>query len=90
MPIRYMVRKIRPWEVPGVSPSNPHDPRGVLQRAAEAYVWGNVFEGGEKPLLVPFELAGKPLTRIANRKLDWILRASTGVRACIISCLAPG
>ena len=37
--------------------------------------------GGEKPLLVPFELAGKSLTKITNRKLGWVLEASTDVRA---------
>ena len=36
---------------------------------------------GEKPLLVPFEVTGKLLIRIANRKLDWVLGASTDVRA---------
>ena len=46
--------------------------------------------GGEKPLLVPLELAGKLLIRIANRKLDWVLGASTDVRAWIISCPALG
>ena len=45
--------------------------------------------GGEKPLLVPFELAGKPLTRIANRKLDWVPGASTDVRDWIMRCPAP-
>ena len=45
--------------------------------------------GGEKPLLVPLELAGKPLTQIANRKLDWVRGASTDVRAWVMSCLAP-
>ena len=37
--------------------------------------------GSEKPLLVPLELAGKPLTRIENRKLGWVLGASMDVRA---------
>ena len=41
---------------------------GVLQKAAEAYVLGTSPSGGEKPLLVPFELTDKPLIRITNRK----------------------
>ena len=58
-PIGYLVREIRPREVPGlkvgnsrecpgsvpgVSRSDLHDPKGwgVLQRATEAYVWGNL------------------------------------------------
>ena len=45
--------------------------------------------GSEKPLLVPLELAGKSLTRIANRKLDWVLGASTDVRAWIMIYPAP-
>ena len=50
---------------------------------------GTSSSGGEMPLLVPLELAGKPLTRIANRKLGWVCGASTDVRAWIMSCLAP-
>ena len=50
---------------------------------------GTSPSGGEKPLLVPLELAGKPLTRIENRKLGWVLGASTDVRAWIMSCPAP-
>ena len=42
---------------------------------------GTSPSGGEKPLLIPLELADKPLTRIENRKLGWVLRASTDVRA---------
>ena len=42
---------------------------------------GTSPSGGEKPLLVLLELAGKPLTRIENRKLGWVLGASTDVRA---------
>ena len=49
----------------------------------------NLSSGGEKPLLVPLELAGKLLTRIANRKLDWVLGASTDVQAWVMSCPAP-
>ena len=76
-----------------MSRSDPHDPKGgegALQRAAEAYVWENLSSGGEKPLLVPLELAGKPLIRIENHKLGWVLGASTDVRAWIMSCPAPG
>ena len=40
---------------------------------------GTSRSGGEKPLLVPLELAGKPLTQIANRKLGWGRGASTDV-----------
>ena len=47
------------------------------------------MSGGEKPLLVSLELAGKPLTRIANRKLGWVCGASTDVQAWIMSCPAP-
>ena len=50
---------------------------------------GTSPSGDEKPLLVPLELAGKPLTRIENRKLGWVLGASTDVPAWIMSCLAP-
>ena len=74
-----------------MSRSDPHDPKGggVLQRAAEALYGGTSPSGGEKPLLVPLELASKPLTRIENRKLGWVLRASTDVRTWKISCPAP-
>ena len=50
---------------------------------------GTSPSGGEKPLLVLLELAGKPLTRIENRKLGWVLGASMDVRAWIMSSLAP-
>ena len=49
---------------------------------------GTSPSGGEKPLLVPLELAGKSLTRIANRKLGWVRGASTDVRAWVMSCPA--
>ena len=75
-------------ECPGATPTTPRG-GGVLKRAAEAYVWGTSSSGSEKLLLVPLELAGKPLTRIENRQLDWVLGASTDVRAWIMSCLAP-
>ena len=51
---------------------------------------GTSPSGAEKPLLVPLELAGKPLTRIENRKLGWVLGASTDVRAWIMSSPDPG
>ena len=76
-------------ECPGATPTTPKG-GGVLQRAAEEYVWGTSPSGDEKPLLVSLELAGKPLTRIANRKLGWVRGASTDVRAWVMSCLAPG
>ena len=50
---------------------------------------GTSPSGGKKPLLVPLELAGKPLTQIANRKLGWVRGASTDVRAWIMSCPTP-
>ena len=50
--------------------------------------WGTSPSGGEKPLLVPLELAGKLLTQIANRKLGWVRGASTDVQAWIMSCPA--
>ena len=73
-----------------MSRSNPTTPRGVLQRAAKAYVWGTSPSGDEKPLLVPLELVGKPLTRIENRKLGWVLGASTDVRPWVMSSPDPG
>ena len=51
--------------------------------------WGTSPSGDEKPLLVPLELADKPLTRIDNRKLGWVLGASTDLRAWVMSCPAP-
>ena len=102
MQIGYLVREIRPQEVPGLKvgnsqecpgsvPERPPQPQGggVLQRAAEAYVWGTSPSGGEKSLLVPLELAGKPLTQNANCKLDWVLGASTDVRAWVMSYPTP-
>ena len=60
-------------------------------RGLQKHMYGGTSpSGGEKPLLVPFELAGNPLTRIMNCKLDWVLRASTDVRAWIMSCPTPG
>ena len=50
---------------------------------------GTSPSGGEKPLLVPLELAGKRLTRIENRKLGWVLGASMDVRARVMSCPTP-
>ena len=103
MPIGYLVREIRPQEVPGlkvensweclgVSRSKPHDPRGGgSYRGLQKHMYeGTSPSGGEKPLLVSIELAGKPLIRIMNRKLDWVLGVSTDMRAWIMSCLAPG
>ena len=47
--------------------------------------------GDEKLLLVPLELAGKPLTQIANRKLGWVLGASLdNEMSCPrLACLGP-
>ena len=39
---------------------------------------GTSLSGGEKPLLVSLELVGKPLTRIENRKLGWVLGSEHG------------
>ena len=56
-------------------------PRGVGScRGLQKHLYGGAsLSGGEKPLLVSFELAGKSLTRITNRKLDWVFGASTNV-----------
>ena len=78
-PIGYLVREIRSRKVPGLKVGNswecpgatPHDPRGRSCRGLQKHIYRRMSpSGGEKPLLVPFELAGKPLTRITNRKLD--------------------
>ena len=70
-------------EFPGVSRSDPHDPKGGGScRGLQKHMYGGTSpSGGEKPLLILFELAGNPLTRITNRKLDWVFGASTNVRA---------
>ena len=80
-------------EFPGVSQECPGatsmTPRGGgPQRAAEAYVWGNLSEWRREAVTSPLELAGKSLTQIENRKLGWVLGASTDVRAWVMSCLA--
>ena len=75
-----------------MSRSDPHDPKrgGGSCRGLQNHMYGGASSrGGKKPLLVPLELAGKSLIRIANRKLDWVLRASTDMRAWIMSCPAP-
>ena len=90
MPIKYLVREIRPQEVLGLKVGNsreclgatPMIQRGGSCRGLQKHMYrGMSPSGGEKSLLVPFELAGKSLTQITNRKLDWVLRASTDVRA---------
>ena len=60
--------------------SDPHDPMGGGScRGLQKHMYGGISSsGGKKPLLVPLELAGKPLTRIANRKLGWVRGASPG------------
>ena len=61
-----------------MSRSDPPRPKGGSCRGLQKHMYGEMSPSGdEKPLLAPFELAGKPLTRIMNRKLDWILKAST-------------
>ena len=75
-----------------MSRSDPHDPKGGGScTGLQKHMYGGTSpSSGEKPLLVPLELVGKPLTRIENRKLGWVLGASTDVRAWIMSCPAPG
>ena len=103
MPIGYLVREIRPREVPGLKvgnsrecpgsvperPPQPKGGRGSCKGLQKHMYRGTSPSGGEKPLLVPLELAGKPLIRIENRKLGWVLGASTGVQAWVMSCPAP-
>ena len=75
-----------------MSRSDPTTPRGGggSCRGLQKHMYGGTSpSGGEKPLLVPLELAGKPLTRIENRKLGWVLGASTDVRAWVMSSPAP-
>ena len=75
-----------------MSRSDPHDPKGGGGSCTglQKHMYGGTSSSsGEKPLLVPLKLAGKPLTRIENRKLGWVLEASTDVRAWIMSCPAP-
>ena len=59
---------------------DPHDPKGGGScRGLQKHMYGGTSpSGGEKPLLVPLELADKPLTRIANRKLGWGSRSEHG------------
>ena len=79
-------------EFPGVSRSDPYDPRGGGRscKGLQKHMYGGTSPSGdEKPLLVSLELAGKLLTRIANRKLGWVLGASTDVQAWVMSCPAP-
>ena len=73
-----------------MSRRDPHDPKGGGScRGLQKHMYGGTSpSGGEKPLLVPLELAGEPLTRITNRKLGWVLGASTDVRAWVMSCIA--
>ena len=98
MPIKYLFREIRPQKISRLKVRNflecpratPTTPRGGSCRGLQKHMYGGTSpNGGEKPLLVLLELAGKPLTQITNRKLDWVLGASTDVQAWIISCLAP-
>ena len=103
MPIRYLVRgdtapespETKNLEFPGVSRecpgATPATPKGGgSYRGLQKHMYGGTSpSGGEKALLVSFELGGKPLTRITNCKLGWVLGASTDVRAWIMSCLTP-
>ena len=76
---------------PGATPTTPRGGGGWSYRGLQKHMYGGTSpSGGEKPLLVPLELVGKPLTRIVNRKLDWVFGASTDVRAWVMSCPAPG
>ena len=74
-----------------MSRSDPHDPKGGGScRGLKKHMYGGTSpSGGEKPLLVPLELASKRLTRIANRKLGLVRGASTDVRVWVLSCPAP-
>ena len=74
-----------------MSRSDPHDLKGGGScRGLQKHMYGGTSPSGdEKPLLVPLEVAGKPLTRIANYKLGWVRGASTDVRAWIMSYAAP-
>ena len=77
-------------ECPGATPTTPRG-AGRSCRGLQKHMYGGTSpSGGEKPLLVPLELAGKPLTRIENRKLGWVLGASTDVRAWVMRSPAPG
>ena len=63
-----------------MSRSDPHDLKGGGGpcRGLQKHMYGRTSRsGGEKPLLVPLELAGKPLIRIANCKLGWVRGVST-------------
>ena len=75
-----------------MSRSDPTTPRegGGSCKGLQKHMYGETSpSGGEKPLLVPLELAGKPLNRIENRKLGWVFGASTDVQAWIMSSLNP-
>ena len=65
-------------ECPGATPTTPRG--GGSCRGLQKHMYGGTSPSSdEKPLLVPLELVGKPLIRIENRKLDWVLGASTDV-----------
>ena len=76
--------------MPRSDPTTPRGGGGPADGLQKHMYGGTSPSGGEKPLLVPLELAGKPLTRIENRKLGWVLGASTDVRAWIMSSPDPG
>ena len=63
-----------------MSRSDPHDPKGGGScRGLQKHMYGGTSpSGSEKPLLVPLELAGKPLTRITIRKLGSFPRSEHG------------
>ena len=89
MPIGFLFREIRPWEVPGLKVGNSQECPGATPttqkgggccKGLQKHMYGGTSpSGGEKSLLVSFELASKPLNGITNRKLDWVLGASTDV-----------
>ena len=78
--------------------TTPTTPRGGSCRGLQKHMYGGMSpSGGEKPLLVPLELAGKPLTRITNRKLDWGSRSEhkrasldTEMSRPQLACPGPG
>ena len=56
-------------ECPGATPTTPRG-RGSCKGLQKHIYRETSSNGNEKPLLVSLELAGKPLTRIANRSVD--------------------
>ena len=71
-------------------PLRPKGGRGPAKGCRSTCMEGGVSHSGSA-IVDPFqELAGKLLTRITNRKLDWVLGASTNVRTWVMNCPNPG